>query len=100
MLRDGKGEGEIDPWMMADRKTERREKTTVKERKRENETNGSGCLCECINNAIKQAHLRTSHITAICLAVNLSGGFRWGVSLGTCGIGTCHLRRMTPHSPQ
>lgn len=37
----------------------------------ENESNGGGCLCECINNAIKWAHLRTSHITAICLAVNL-----------------------------
>lgn len=37
----------------------------------ENENNGGGCLCECINNAIKWAHLRTSHITAICLVVNL-----------------------------
>lgn len=35
------------------------------------ENNGGGCLRECINNAIKRAHLRTSHITAICPPVNL-----------------------------
>ena len=43
----------------------------ARRRKRENESNGGGCLCECINNAIKWAHLRTCHITAICLVVNL-----------------------------
>lgn len=37
-----------------------------------NECNGDGRLCECINSAIKWAHLRTSHITAICLVVNLT----------------------------
>lgn len=38
------------------------------------------CLCECINNAIKWAHLRTSHITAICLPVNLEDVCGGGVT--------------------
>lgn len=53
---------------MADRKVKNK---TAGEEGCENENNGGGCLCECINNAIKWAHLRTSHITAICLVVNL-----------------------------
>lgn len=47
------------------------QKKNEREEESENESNGDGRLCECINNAIKWAHLRTSHITAICLAVNL-----------------------------
>lgn len=37
-------------------------------------------VCVIVNNAIKQAHLRTSHITAICRLVNLSGGAGFGTS--------------------
>lgn len=64
--------GEIDLGRMADRwRGEGRIQDLGSREGRENESNGGGCLCECINNAIKWAHLRTSHITAICLVVNL-----------------------------
>lgn len=57
---------------MEDGRQGRGEYKTKVEEERENESNGGGgCLCECINNAIKWAHLRTSHITAICVVVNL-----------------------------
>lgn len=53
------------------RQEERKGESTRLKEEIANESNGGACLCECINNAIKWAHLRTSHITAICLVVNL-----------------------------
>lgn len=93
--RDDERQRETERLIQRGRPAGRKEGEETRERERDC-LPSAGCLCVCINSAIKQTHLRKSHITAICRPVNLSRG---GQVRHESRRGRRDLRRMTTHYP-